>query len=154
MWWDISSYFLSISLHCLRNVFVENLHHLLNSSNSNVQGMKNWYLFCHRQTANQTIGKINICNRNYVIWLTHLPLVPHICVSELGHHKFRDCACRLFGTKPLPKPVLTYCQLDSWKRISVKFESEFYHFHSRKCIWKCHLPERRPFCSGGDELTT
>ena len=61
-------------------------------------------------------------------------------------------ACRLFGAKPLPKPMLTYCQLDSWEQISVKFESEFYHFHSRKCIWYCRLPKWRPFCPGGDEL--
>ena len=46
-------------------------------------------------------------------------------------------ACRLFEAKPLPEPMLTYCQLDSWEQISVKFELEFYHFHSRKCIWKC-----------------
>ena len=45
-----------------------------------------------------------------------------------------------------------YCQLDSWEQISVKFESEFHHFHSRKCIWNCRLPIRRPFCPGGDEL--
>ena len=43
-------------------------------------------------------------------------------------------ACRLFGAKPLPEPVLVYCQLDSWEQISVKFEFEFYHFHARKCI--------------------
>ena len=61
-------------------------------------------------------------------------------------------ACRLFGAKPLSKPVLGYCQLDRKEQTSVKFESEFYHFHARKCIWKCCLPEWRPFCSGGDEL--
>ena len=33
-----------------------------------------------------------------------------------------------------------------------QFESEFYHFHSRKYIWKCRLPKWRPFCSRGDEL--
>ena len=58
-------------------------------------------------------------------------------------------ACCLFGTKPLPETMLTYCQLDSWEHISVKFESEFYHFHSRKCSWKCRLPKWRPFCPGG-----
>ena len=42
----------------------------------------------------------------------------------------------MFGAKPLPEPMLPYCQLDSWEQISVKFEFEFYHFHSRKCIWK------------------
>ena len=38
-------------------------------------------------------------------------------------------ACRMFGTKPLPKPMLICCQLDFWEQISVKSESEFYHFH-------------------------
>ena len=28
----------------------------------------------------------------------------------------------LFGAKPLPKPMLVYCQLDSLEQISVKFE--------------------------------
>ena len=61
-------------------------------------------------------------------------------------------ACRLPGTKPLPEPVLAYCQFDSWEQISVKFKSEFYHFHSRKCIWNCRLPKWRPFWPVGDEL--
>ena len=61
-------------------------------------------------------------------------------------------ACRLFSTKPLPESMLTYSGLNTWEHISVKFESEFYHFHSRKCIWKCRLPERRPFCSGENGL--
>ena len=33
-------------------------------------------------------------------------------------------ACRLFGAKPLPEPMLAYCQLDHWEQISVKFELE------------------------------
>ena len=32
--------------------------------------------------------------------------------------------------------------------ISVKFESEFYHFHSRKCNWNCRLSKRRSFFLG------
>ena len=47
------------------------------------------------------------------------------------------------------KPNLAYSQLSTWKQISVKFESEFYHFHSRKCIWNCRLPKWRPYCPGG-----
>ena len=43
-------------------------------------------------------------------------------------------ACRLFGAKPLPEPLLTYCQLDSQEQTSVKFESQNKTFHSRKCI--------------------
>ena len=61
-------------------------------------------------------------------------------------------ACRLFGAKPLPEAMLAFCQLDSWKQISVTIESEFYHFQLRKRISKCCLPEWQPFCPGGDEL--
>ena len=61
-------------------------------------------------------------------------------------------ACCLFGAKPLPEPMLAYCQLDSWEQIAVKIEWEFYHFHSRKFIRNCRLPKWRPFCPGGDEL--
>ena len=25
-------------------------------------------------------------------------------------------ACRLFGAKPLPEPMLAYCQLDTWEQ--------------------------------------
>ena len=37
-----------------------------------------------------------------------------------------------------------------WKQFprSVKCVLKFYHFHSRKCIWKCRLPKWRPFCPG------
>ena len=62
-------------------------------------------------------------------------------------------ANRLFGAKPMTwtnadllligllgtNPIRIYCQLDSWQQILVKFESEFYPFYSRKCIWNCHL---------------
>ena len=58
-------------------------------------------------------------------------------------------ACRLFGARPLTEPMLAYCQLDSWEQISVKFEKEFYNFHSRKCIWKCPPPKWRSCCPVG-----
>ena len=58
------------------------------------------------------------------------------CMVPLYRDHFVWC---LFSTKPLP--MLAYCQLDSWKQISVKFELEFCHFHSRKFIWKCCLPK-------------
>ena len=62
-------------------------------------------------------------------------------------------ACRLFSDKPLPEPVLVYYQLDSWEQLSAKFESEFYHFHSRKCFWNSRLPKWRPFWPERDEST-
>ena len=43
----------------------------------------------------------------------------------------RIMACRLVGAMPLSEPMLEYCY---WlKQISMKFESKFIHFHSRKC---------------------
>ena len=30
-------------------------------------------------------------------------------------------ACRLFGAKPLSKPMLGYCQMDPWEQTSVKY---------------------------------
>ena len=57
-------------------------------------------------------------------------------------------AWRLFGANPLPEIMMVYCQLDSWEQISVKFKSEFYHFHSRKCLRNCRLPKWWPFCPG------
>ena len=69
-----------------------------------------------------------------------------------GSALVRVMACRLFDAKPLLEPVLVYCQLDSWEQISVKFELEFYHFHSRKCIWNCRLPKWQPFRPGRYEF--
>ena len=43
-------------------------------------------------------------------------------------------ACRLFGDKPLSKSILGYCQLDLYEQTSLKFQSKYTHFHSRKCI--------------------
>ena len=58
-------------------------------------------------------------------------------------------ACRLFGAKPLPEPVLAYCQLDSCEQISVKFESESYHIQE-KAFAVCQNGGH--FVQGGDEL--
>ena len=58
-------------------------------------------------------------------------------------------ACRLFGAKPLPEPVLAYCQLDSCEQISVKFESESYHIQEN-AFAVCQNGGH--FVQGGDEL--
>ena len=70
-----------------------------------------------------------------------------------GPASVKVMACRLFSAKPLPEPMLAYCQLDCWEQISLRCKSKIYHFHSTKCIWNCRLPKWRPFCPGGDELT-
>ena len=45
-------------------------------------------------------------------------------------------ACCLFGAKPLPESVLTYCQLDPGEQTSVKFWSNYNNLHLRKLTWK------------------
>ena len=54
-------------------------------------------------------------------------------------------ACRLVGAKPLSQPMLEYCQLDPWEQTSMKFQSQFIHFYSRKCIWKCRNFNRNSY---------
>ena len=81
------------------------------------------------------------------------PSAAYMC-QWIGSSLVQVMACRLFSTKLLPKPMLAYCQLDLREQISVKFQSEFYCFHSRKCISKCLLQKWQPFCSGGDELNS
>ena len=57
-------------------------------------------------------------------------------------------ACRLVGAKPSLKPMLVYCQLDHQEQTSMKFESKYKIFHSRKCIWKCRLRYGGHFVQG------
>ena len=56
-------------------------------------------------------------------------------------------ACCLHGTKPLSEPMLGYFLLDPWEQTSMKFQSKFIHFHSRKYISKCHLQNGSHFVS-------
>ena len=44
-------------------------------------------------------------------------------------------ACCLFSARPLPKPMLTYHQLDTWEQTSQKLESKYEIFHSTQCNW-------------------
>ena len=58
--------------------------------------------------------------------LTHLPPSSAAYIRQLTKSALvQEMACRLFGAKPLPEPMLAYRQLDSWEQISVKFLSEF-----------------------------
>ena len=72
--------------------------------------------------------------------------------QRIGWALVQIMACRLIGAKPLSKPMLAYCQLDPKEQTSVKFQSKFNHFHSRKCVWKCRLRNGGHFVRG-DELS-
>ena len=66
----------------------------------------------------------------------------------VGSSLVQVMACRLFGTKPLPVSILSYSQLNSGEQISVRFELEFCHFHSRKFIWTFLLQKTGNFIRG------
>ena len=55
---------------------------------------------------------------------THLPIVLHMC-QWTGLALVQIMACRLFGAKPLPEPMLGCFQFYSWEQISEKFKWEF-----------------------------
>ena len=101
------------------------------------------------QTYFQYEIKSDICNS--MKWFQEIISLCHSVVNSSspcaayihqwsGSTLVQVLACRLYGAKPLPEPMLAYCQLDSWEQISVKFESEFYYFIQENAfeIVVCH----------------
>ena len=82
----------------------------------------------------------------HIIWLIHLPLVPHICVSESGEYWFtpiRRQAIILTNAGSLRNGPLTI----NCSEILIKTQ----FFHSWKCIWKISsaaIIVWRPFVQG------
>ena len=70
----------------------------------------------------------------------------------IGSALVQIMACHLFGAKPLPEPMLTYCQLDSWEQKFSEIWIRTLSFSFRKMHLKCCLPKWQPFCPGGDEV--
>ena len=61
-------------------------------------------------------------------------------------------AC-LFSTKPLSESVFTYCQLNHWKQISVKFESNTIIF-KQEINLKMSSLKWQPICCGFNVINT
>ena len=57
-------------------------------------------------------------------------------------------ACRLFAAKPLPEPMLAYCQLYSSEQISVKLESEFSIVFIQENACEMSSAKMATICSG------
>ena len=106
-------------------------------------------LFLLLRCTTATIEHVILVAINGTILLNSSPPSAAYMRWSTGSSLVQAMACRLFCAKPLPEPMLLYCQLDSWEQVSGKFELKFYHFHTRKCIWKCLLPKWRPFCRMG-----
>ena len=66
----------------------------------------------------------------------------------IGSALVQVMACRLFGAKSTPEPMLAYCKLDLEEQTSMNFESKYKTFYSWKCIWKCRLRNGGHFVQG------
>ena len=62
-------------------------------------------------------------------------------------------ACRLFGTKPLSKPILVYCHLTLRKKTFSETLFKRQNLSFTKMHMKISSAKWPPFCSGGDELS-
>ena len=81
--------------------------------------------------------------------LTHLPLVLHISVSELGQHCFRQW---LVVWSARNHYLNQWWLIVNWtlrKKNSVKFKSKCNAFYSWKCTWKSHWRNSGHFVRGG-----
>ena len=61
-----------------------------------------------------------------------LTLACYIVVPGLTRFSLIHGDCQLFRTKPLPEAMMTHHQVYPWKQITLKFESKYNDFHSRK----------------------
>ena len=78
-------------------------------------------------------------------------LLTHICVTwpqwvntwrleQNGCHQWVwVMACHLLRAKPLPEPMLTFCQSEFLEQMLLKFQLKCKNFLSRTCIWNCCL---------------
>ena len=85
----------------------------------------------------------------YIRKLTHLSPSAAYMRQSTRSALVQIMACRVVGAKPLSEPMLNYCQLASREQTSVKFESKYKIFHTRKCIWKCRPRNGGHFVQGG-----
>ena len=94
---------------------------------------------------------------NWTCMLTHLPLLPHAYISELvcigsDNGLPTNMACRLFGAKPLYKPILAYCQLclrEKKLQWNSNQNTKFFIHGNASCIWNPRSAKWRSFCPGG-----
>ena len=106
---------------------------------------------CNMLALCSDASHFNVAWSEILVFNSSFPSAAYMC-RWIGSTLVQIMDCWLFSAKPLAEPMLVYCQLDSWEQISVKVELEFSHFHSRKWIWKCQMPDWRPVCPGGDRV--
>ena len=92
------------------------------------------------------VCKTSLCSRFYV--LTHLPVVPHICVNESGQHWFRSWLVAYSA----PSHYLNQCWvIDNWtlrNKPQWHFNQKYKTLQSRKCICNYRLRNGDHFVHG------
>ena len=85
-----------------------------NCHNDNLRCSRYWKIFqCDDLFIQCTWKRWSSCwKRAHMIYLTHLPPSAAYMHQWFGSALVQIMACRLFGAKPLSKPMLGYCQLD------------------------------------------
>ena len=101
--------------------------------------MGNFLLNPHNR---QPVACLSFCEIN------SSPLRASSMCQRIGSDLVQMMASNLFSTQPLSKPMWDYCQLDHCELTSVKFQSKYKTFHSRKCIWKYCLQNGSYFVLG------
>ena len=78
-------------------------------------------LFLQRTNNISNLHITVLCQGKILIKLNSSPPSAAYMRQWIGSALVQIMACRLFGAKPLSKPMLGYYQLDPWEQISMKF---------------------------------
>ena len=89
-------------------------------------------IFLHKRHGPMYPKLLKMCADNMAIQVTHLPIVPNICISESGQHWLSSIG--FLGT--------------NFSEILI----EIHKFSFTKMHLKISSAQQRPFCPGGDEL--
>ena len=109
-----------------------------------------WVFFTDLDISKQYLSHILFCYQ-YLCVIRHVNSrhnVFNVFFWEWPNNVVNTCSAP--HKKPLTKLMRAY-QLDPWMRISVKFLSQYKHFHSIKCISLCRLLNGH-FCLGFNVL--
>ena len=101
-----------------------------------------WYYLCRTDNI-YCCSRVNFILMGQVkskirfnMWIYLLWSLKQFSVTRVNILQHSALTCSI-STKPLPKTILPYYQLDPMEEISVKFESKRKTFIWQKCISKC-----------------
>ena len=115
-----------------------------------------WGFICHNLVSKLMMNEFSVAymrQNSKQGQLTHLPIVPHISVGELGHHWFR----KWFVACSAPSHYLNQWWLISVGPLGTNLNEiwiEIQNFSFLKMLLKLSSAKWWPFCPGADGLKT